>query len=287
MWQCKNCGESVDDNFDVCWNCQTAKPGPLPGDQTLSNESEQPADEIVFTADGKIVLVAEAVPSAPTAAPNLGYGLALLCGLGGLGFVIAFFDLVVGRERRGFQAILIQWGVIIWLVVMLGFLMDLVGFTGRPSLILLLLTTLIFPLPALWVLRRVPWPASPSTASLEEPTSIQKRGGCLTAFLMFALTSNPFIALFFLLIAPAIQRDFRQVAWVIPVSVLGAIVSFFLALAVWKWKKWGVYGYAASYIIGIIISLSSGLPVYSALLGLLGLAILISLVRPAWKHFEE
>jgi len=103
---------------------------------------------------------------------------------------------------------------------------------------------------------------------------------------MFALTSNPFIALFYLLIAPLIQREFRQVAWVVPVFVLGAVISFFLALAVWKWKKVGVYGYAASYIIGIIFSLSIGLPIYSALLGLLGLAILISLVRPVWNHFE-
>jgi hypothetical protein len=286
MWLCKKCSESVDDNFDVCWNCQTAKAGSAPGDQTLSNQTDQPTDDVICTADGKIMPVSQAVASTPPVAPDLGYRLALLCGLGGLGFVIALFNLVVGQERRGFQAIVIQWGVIIWILAMLGFLMDLVGFTGRPSVILLFATTLVFPLPALWVLRRVPWPASPSPASLATGTSIQKRGGCLTAFLMFALTSNPFIALFYLLIAPAIQRDFRQVAWVVPVSVFGAIVSFVLALAIWKWKKWGVYGYAASYIIGIIISLSSGLPIYSALLGLLGLAILISLVRPVWNYFE-
>jgi hypothetical protein len=286
MWQCQKCGESVDDNFDVCWNCQTAKPGPLPGAQTLSTQTDQPTEDVIFTADGKIIPVPQAVAPARPVAPDLGYGLALLCGLGGLGFVIAFFDLVVGHERRGFQAILIQWGVFTWIVVMLGFLMNLIALTGWPSVILLLGTTLVFPLPMLWVLRRVPWPAAPSTASSGPQTSIQKRGGCLTAFLMFALTSNPFIALFYLLVAPAIQREFRPVAWVVPVSILGAIVSFFLALAVWKWKKLGVYGYAASYVIGIIISLSSGLPIYSALLGLLGLAILISLVRPVWNHFE-
>lgn len=285
MWQCQKCGESVDDNFDVCWNCQTAKPGPLPTEQTLSSAATEPGDNIICTDDGEIIELPAATPSTPPAAPNLGYGLALLCGLG-LGFVIALFDLVVGHERRGFQAIVIQWGVIIWIVINVAFLMDLVGLTARPSLILLLGTTLVFPLLMLWVLRRVPWPAPPSPASLAPHTSIQKRGGCLTAFLMFGLTSNPFIALFYLLVAPAIQREFRQMAWVVPVSVLGAFLSFFLALAVWKWKKLGVYGYAAFYIIGIIISLSSGLPIYSALLGLLGLAILISLVRPVWKYFE-
>lgn len=25
MWKCKNCGEQVESNFEVCWNCQTAR----------------------------------------------------------------------------------------------------------------------------------------------------------------------------------------------------------------------------------------------------------------------
>jgi predicted RNA-binding Zn-ribbon protein involved in translation (DUF1610 family) len=25
MWQCSNCGEQVEDNFGVCWNCQNEK----------------------------------------------------------------------------------------------------------------------------------------------------------------------------------------------------------------------------------------------------------------------
>jgi RNA polymerase subunit RPABC4/transcription elongation factor Spt4 len=27
MWKCQNCGEQVEDNLDVCWNCQVAKDG--------------------------------------------------------------------------------------------------------------------------------------------------------------------------------------------------------------------------------------------------------------------
>lgn len=27
MWQCSNCGEEIDDNFEVCWNCQFGKDG--------------------------------------------------------------------------------------------------------------------------------------------------------------------------------------------------------------------------------------------------------------------
>ena len=30
MWKCSNCKEQVDDDLDVCWNCQTAKDGSPP-----------------------------------------------------------------------------------------------------------------------------------------------------------------------------------------------------------------------------------------------------------------
>lgn len=286
MWQCQQCGESCDDNFDVCWNCQTVKPGSLPAAQTPTSGSDQPGDEIICTTDGEIIAVPDEVPVAPRLAPDLGYRLALLCGLCGVGFVVGLFNFIGGQDRRGFQALVIQWGVVIWILALLVFLLDLVGLTGLSAVVVVLGTTLVFPIAALWVLRRVPWPAPPVPASLTTPVAAAKRGGCLTAFLMFGLTSNPFIVLLYLLIAPAIQRDFRQVAWLVPVSILGATVSFFLALAVWKWQKIGVFGYALSFIIGIIISLGGGLSIYSALLQLLGLVIFISLVRPVWKHFE-
>jgi hypothetical protein len=30
MWECLNCSEQIDDDLDVCWNCQTAKDGSPP-----------------------------------------------------------------------------------------------------------------------------------------------------------------------------------------------------------------------------------------------------------------
>ena len=27
MWKCKNCGEYIESDFEVCWNCQTKKKG--------------------------------------------------------------------------------------------------------------------------------------------------------------------------------------------------------------------------------------------------------------------
>ena len=36
MWKCKRCNEEVDDNFDVCWNCETSKTGVLTKNPTAS-----------------------------------------------------------------------------------------------------------------------------------------------------------------------------------------------------------------------------------------------------------
>jgi len=30
MWECSNCSEQIDDDLDVCWNCQAAKDGSSP-----------------------------------------------------------------------------------------------------------------------------------------------------------------------------------------------------------------------------------------------------------------
>jgi predicted nucleic-acid-binding Zn-ribbon protein len=52
MWKCTGCGETVDDNFDVCWNCQRDKNG-LP---QKSNNGEPPAGGLreLPHADGSI-----------------------------------------------------------------------------------------------------------------------------------------------------------------------------------------------------------------------------------------
>jgi len=45
MWKCLECNEQVDDDLDVCWNCQTAKDGSPPG--AYFHQKEVPK-ELVF-----------------------------------------------------------------------------------------------------------------------------------------------------------------------------------------------------------------------------------------------
>lgn len=39
MWQCQNCTEMIEDDFTVCWNCQTEK-GYSPSDNTPTSQVE-------------------------------------------------------------------------------------------------------------------------------------------------------------------------------------------------------------------------------------------------------
>jgi hypothetical protein len=40
MWKCRRCGEEVEDDFDVCWNCQAGRDGSLPESSVLPTEQK-------------------------------------------------------------------------------------------------------------------------------------------------------------------------------------------------------------------------------------------------------
>jgi predicted nucleic-acid-binding Zn-ribbon protein len=59
MWKCSSCGEDVEDDFTVCWNCQHEKDGsPAPvasdeADPTALVESTREDGSVEVTAGGK------------------------------------------------------------------------------------------------------------------------------------------------------------------------------------------------------------------------------------------
>lgn len=44
MWQCSHCNETVDDNFDVCWNCSTQRD---PNAVQLGSKPDEPAEDTI------------------------------------------------------------------------------------------------------------------------------------------------------------------------------------------------------------------------------------------------
>ena len=137
--------------------------------------------------------------------------------------------------------------------------------------------------------------------SMEE-SHPRKRGGCLTAFLVVVLVGNLWSALSTLLAGPI--PDFPPALPV--VAVFLSLAQCVFVVGIWKWKRWGVYGFVATVLVGIAINvhifgvleaLPPGEPlafvlvikafqITLCLLPLIGLAIFLVLIRRVWSQME-
>jgi len=116
---------------------------------------------------------------------------------------------------------------------------------------------------------------------------VKKRGGCITAFLIFMFIINPLLALYYIFAGDTVRDTFPDLpGWAIPVLVLFCLINLGLAIAIWNWKKIGIYGIWVSAAIILVVNLSIGLPPLQSFMGLLGPLIITLLVRPKWADFE-
>lgn len=114
----------------------------------------------------------------------------------------------------------------------------------------------------------------------------RKRGGCLTAFLILALVVNPLLGLYYLVQGATISQMLPNVpTWIIPVLGVLSLVNFGFIIAIWRWKKWGVYGFVGLTAIVLVINLLTiGITAIPA--GVLSLAVLGFLLRPVWDDMD-
>ena len=125
---------------------------------------------------------------------------------------------------------------------------------------------------------------------MSEPFDIQtnpKRHGCLSAFLIFAMIVNPIAAVSNFFFGSTIVNTLPNASiWAVYFLALSGAANFVFLLAIWKWKKWGLYGFTISGILVFVVNLTIGIPIPSSLLGLLGIATVLLFARPIWQHFE-
>ena len=125
----------------------------------------------------------------------------------------------------------------------------------------------------------------------------RKRHGCLTVFLILVIVGNVIAVMSYLFSS----RDIRQVApnvygvslpaWYPIVGLVCAMSSIVFAIAVFRWKKWGFYGYCMTTFIGLVVNLAVGFDMLPSVLGLFGVFILYGLLhigkeRKAWTKLE-
>ena len=115
----------------------------------------------------------------------------------------------------------------------------------------------------------------------------KKRGFWLTAFLILMFIANPLTA-FMYFSAPDLIGSTQPKATVGIVYALGvmSVINFAIAVGIWSWKKYAVYGMYASVAIAFVINIYLGIGIVGALFGLLGGLLIFLTTRNRWQWFS-
>ena len=107
----------------------------------------------------------------------------------------------------------------------------------------------------------------------------KQRHGCLTTVLVLMIVTNSATALMYLLGRSAFKQSLGMPSWVL--VVMGVLASFNLAcaIALFKWKKWGFWGFIASCIVALFVNISAGIVLGQSLLGPIGIALLYGVLH--------
>jgi len=99
---------------------------------------------------------------------------------------------------------------------------------------------------------------------------IKQRHGCLTASLVLMIIVNSLVALIYLLGSEAIRQNLPTVpGWAFPVLILLSIANLVCAIALFKWKKWGFFGFTGTAVVAFAINLVSGINIIQGLVACL------------------
>ena len=115
----------------------------------------------------------------------------------------------------------------------------------------------------------------------------KKRGGCLSTFLIFMIIANTSTSIYYL-VSLSLEGGIvpNMPLWSVYLLLFFGILNTAFGVAVWKWKKIGVYGFVGSAIIIFGVNVTLGINIFTALFGLVGPAILIILVKPLWNYLD-
>jgi hypothetical protein len=105
----------------------------------------------------------------------------------------------------------------------------------------------------------------------------QERGGCLSVFLAGIIAVN---VLFILHLC--YTSNFLPLL-VVTMVVQGGVIA--CAVAIWNWKKWGIYGLALTYVIQAGVMLSAG-DASAAVISIGALFVLFLLVNYQMDKFD-
>ena len=101
------------------------------------------------------------------------------------------------------------------------------------------------------------------------------RHGCLTAWLILMIVANAATAVSTPLMYDAIKRTAPNASpATVAVITIAGVANILFAIALFRWKKWGFFGFVASSIVALATHVFIGLGIAQSLFGLVGIVIL-------------
>ena len=125
-----------------------------------------------------------------------------------------------------------------------------------------------------------------------QPSQPKQRHGCLTAYLVFIIIANSASAFMYIVGREAIRQNLPDMPdWAFPVLIAFGVLNLVCAIALFKWKKWGFWGFTFSACIVLVVNLAIGLSPAQAFGGLIGVAILYGVLQigrtnKGWPQLE-
>lgn len=114
-----------------------------------------------------------------------------------------------------------------------------------------------------------------------------ERSPALSAWLTLVLVANGLTAVIysFLWLFIKIYNPTKG-GWALPTLALISAFAVLFIIAVFKWKKWGLYGFAFTTLISLGINSQIGVSTLNTAFGLVGVSVLWYFIRPYWANME-
>ncbi len=110
----------------------------------------------------------------------------------------------------------------------------------------------------------------------------RKHSGCLCAFLSLAVVGNALSGLITWSMATSVSSSMQGIVMLAGLLNIGGVI---FAIAIYKWKKWGVYGYFATLGITMLLNFGFG-DVASVARGFIPMGLLWYLIRASWNQMD-
>jgi len=120
-----------------------------------------------------------------------------------------------------------------------------------------------------------------------EDAGIEKRRGFwLSAFLILMFIANPLTSYTYFSNPDLMVSVFpKATSEIIYLMGFIALINLFLAIAIWHWVKWGIYGFYTSIAIAFAINIYLEIGIVGSLAGLLGGVLIFFTTKKRWQHF--